>query len=427
MENRNSRNPSTRTPFEPISTRSPFSSSIFLSFRKLVSRKRKPKIRRHPSFDFRISLLGLFLLGGCGAPGDPTPPSPPVPVAISDLSTRQSGDGVQLTFTMPAKTISGDRLTEPPSIEILRGALKPDGSPDAKSFRIVYAIPGSLVSNYRTADQTQFTDPVAPAETRDHPGGTLAYRVRTRASQKRASLDSNTVTVRVFPVPQRIASLQAKLTETSIDLTWTPPTQTSGGAPLSTAPSYNIYRGQLDPRAHDPATKDLSHDKWISPLALLARSDATSYLDTQFDFGKTYVYIVRSAIAAAEGSTLESDDSDPLLLAAVDTFPPSVPQGVVAAVTSASPGSAPEVDLSWSINSETDLAGYRVYRSEQQNDKGELLTPELLLSPAYRDISVRPEHQYWYRVTSVDRAGNESAPSPARGRRCRATFFLTPG
>jgi fibronectin type 3 domain-containing protein len=63
------------------------------------------------------------------------------------------------------------------------------------------------------------------------------------------------------------------------------------------------------------------------------------------------------------------------------------------------------------MNSETDLAGYRVYRSEQQDDKGQLLIPDLLLSPAYRDTSVRPEHTYWYRVTAVDRAGNESAPS----------------
>ena len=382
MENRNSRNPSTRTSFESISTRS-------LCF----------------------TAICLFLLAGCGAPGEPTPPSPPVPVAITDLSARQAGDGVQLTFTMPAKTIAGDRLTEPPSIEVFRGALKPDGSPDAKSFRIVYTIPGSLVDNYRAADQTQFTDPVAPSETRAHPGATLVYRVCTRASKKRASPDSNTVTVRVFPVPQRIASLQAKLTQTSIELTWMPPAQTSGGDPLGAAPSYHIYRGELDPRAHDPAAKDLSHEKWISPLALLARSDTASYLDAQFDFGKTYVYIVRSAVAA-EGNALESDDSDPLVLAAVDTFPPSVPQGLLAAVTSASPSGAPEVDLSWSINSETDLGGYRVYRSEQQEDKGQLLTPELLLSPAYRDTSVRPEHQYWYRVTSVDRAGNESAPSP---------------
>jgi endoglucanase len=77
------------------------------------------------------------------------------------------------------------------------------------------------------------------------------------------------------------------------------------------------------------------------------------------------------------------------------------------------PGAAPDkfvVDLSWSINLETDLAGYRVYRSEQEGTRGQLVTPDLLPTPALRDTSVEPGHRYWYTVTAVDRAGNESEP-----------------
>jgi fibronectin type 3 domain-containing protein len=69
------------------------------------------------------------------------------------------------------------------------------------------------------------------------------------------------------------------------------------------------------------------------------------------------------------------------------------------------------VDLSWAINVETDLAGYRVYRSESEGTSGELLTRDLLLTPAYRDTSVEGGHSYWYTVRAVDRAGNESGPS----------------
>ena len=69
------------------------------------------------------------------------------------------------------------------------------------------------------------------------------------------------------------------------------------------------------------------------------------------------------------------------------------------------------VDLSWSINTETDLAGYRVYRSAQEGVRGQLITPELLPVPAIRDSSVAFGHRYWYTVTAVDRAGNESVPS----------------
>ncbi len=361
-------------------------------------------------FAFRMPLFVCFLFLGCGAPGDPKPPAPPVPVAISDLSARQAGDGVQLSFTLPSNAISGDKLAAPPAVEILRGSLKPDGSPDSKSFRVVYTIPGALVDKYRADGQVRFTDPLAPEETKAHPGAALAYVVRTRASQKRASANSNVVSLRVFPVPERIASLQTKVTESAVELAWPAPARTSAGDPLSPPFSYRIYRGEIDPHSIEKVTKDFALLKWISSPALLASSDANSYRDTQFEFGKTYVYLVRTVVHEG-GVEFESDNSGPAALTVLDTFPPAAPQGLLAAVL---PGSAPGtvlVDLSWSINLETDLAGYHVYRSEREGSRGPLLTPDLLPTPAVRDNSVVPGHRYWYTVTAVDRAGNESSPS----------------
>src|SRR5258707_4421545 len=97
-----------------------------------------------------LSAASLFVLAlaGCSAPGEPTAPSPPTPVAITDLAVRQSGDGAQLTFTLPNKTVHGDRLAETPAIETLRGNLKVDGSLDSKSFRVVETVPGALVGKY---------------------------------------------------------------------------------------------------------------------------------------------------------------------------------------------------------------------------------------------------------------------------------------
>ncbi len=358
---------------------------------------------------FLHSGVTLVLLG-CGAPGEPTPPSPPVPVAVTDLSAQQAGDAVQLTFTLPGKTITGDKLAEPPAVEILRGILKPDGAPDNNSFRVVYTIPGSLIDNYTAEGHVRFADSVPPEETRAHPGSTLAYRVRTRASRKRASADSNMVTVRVYPVPERIASVQSRTTESAIELSWSAPVRTSGGDPLHAFSGYHIYRSELDPTSADAASKDLTQAKWISLLTLLASSPTTSYRDTFFDFGKTYLYVIRSVVLAG-GNELESGDSAPVIVTPRDIFPPAAPQGLVAAVL---PGTAPgslEVDLSWSINLETDLAGYRVYRSEEPGTRGQPLTPDLLPTPSYRDTSVLPGHRYWYSVTAVDRAGNESEPS----------------
>jgi hypothetical protein len=316
-----------------------------------------------------------------------------------------------LTFTLPTKTVHGERLTETPAVEILRGNLKVDGSPDAKSFRVVETVPGSLVSKYVTDDDhVRIVDPVSPEETRLHPGATLAYRVRTRVSKKRASTESNAVSVAMFPVPQRVSGLQAKVTESAIELKWSAPAQSSGGEALSDVLEQHVYRGEIDPRLYDPTTKDLAGIKWISPLTRIAQSEEESFLDSQFEFGKTYIYVVRSAIKV-QGNTLESDPSEPLMVAPVDTFAPATPQNVVTAVSSAATDASPEVDVSWSINPEADLAGYRVYRSEQENENGEPVASDLLLSPAYRDTSVRSDHRYWYRVSAVDRTGNESVPS----------------
>jgi hypothetical protein len=364
-------------------------------------------LARVTRFAFLASALTFFFAAGCGAPGEPTPPSPPVPVAVTDLAAHQAGDGVQLIFTLPAKSVAGDRLASAPAVEIVRGAPKPDGSPDAKSFRVVYTIPGALVENYVAEGHVNFSDPVAPAETRAHPGGPLIYVVRTRASKKRASADSNAVSVRMYPVPESIARVDIRVTEPAIELNWTPPAHTSGGDPLGGFAGYRIYRGELDPSSAEASASDLSKAKWKSPLTLLASSDENNYRDTLFDFGKTYAYIVRSAVLV-NNNALESSDSAPAIVTPRDTFPPAPPQNLVAAVL---PGTTPGsvlVDLSWSINLETDLAGYRVYRSEQQGTRGALITPELLLAPAYRDTSVEPGRRYWYSVTAVDRAGNES-------------------
>ncbi|HTQ97047.1 MAG TPA: hypothetical protein VMH89_09580, partial [Candidatus Acidoferrum sp.] len=114
------------------------------------------------SFAICCLLFSILLLSSCGAPGEPTPPSPPVPTAVTDLSVRQSGDGALLSLTLPTRTVTNERLTEPPSVEIFRGSLKSDGKPDNKSFQLVYTLPGALLDTYTTEKHIQFKDPIDP-------------------------------------------------------------------------------------------------------------------------------------------------------------------------------------------------------------------------------------------------------------------------
>ena len=373
---------------------------------------RLQKLHPQPATIFYFLFSIFMLAAGCGAPGEPQPPSPPVPQAIADLTAKQAGDGVLLTFTMPGKTTLGEHLQQVPTFEVLRGTLRADGAPDPKSFRVVDTVPGALVARYSQRGQIQFIDPVSPADPQLRSGQPFVYRVRTLISARRPSPDSKDVILRLYPVAERISSLDAKVTEQGIDLKWPPPARTSAGQPLREIMEYHVYRGELDPLTTGIAAGDPLQAKWKSPLLQLGATNATDYRDSGFDYGKTYAYLVRSVISSSAG-TLESSDSPLAIVTPKDTFPPAAPEGLVAVIQpGATPGSV-AVELSWAINVESDLAGYRVYRSQQEGARGILLTPDLLPSPAHRDNSVESGERYWYTVTAVDRSGNESAPSLA--------------
>jgi fibronectin type 3 domain-containing protein len=119
---------------------------------------------------------------------------------------------------------------------------------------------------------------------------------------------------------------------------------------------------------------------------------------------------VRS-VAQSNSGVIESADSNPVVVSAKDVFPPAVPQGLEVVINPATPAAAPSIELVWAIGTEPDLAGYAVYRSEQPDDVGTRVSTELLPVPAFRDTTVLPGRQYFYRVRAIDRAGNESALS----------------
>jgi len=92
-----------------------------------------------------------------------------------------------------------------------------------------------------------------------------------------------------------------------------------------------------------------------------------------------------------------------------DTIPPNPPAGVVA-----SPGDG-RVSLSWTANSEPDLAGYNVFRSTSL-PVGLSGTPlngsTPLTAPSYADTAVTNGTEYHYVVQAVDTAGNTGNATP---------------
>ncbi len=191
-------------------------------------------------------------------------------------------------------------------------------------------------------------------------------------------------------------------------LTWTPPQKDPTGAAPAIA-GYRVYRAEAAP----DATPDKPGLK--SPLAKVGETASTPFTDPQVVFGTTYAYSVRSVVEHP-GKTLESADSNVLIVTPKDVFPPAAPLGLVVALVPAQAGATAHLELSWAISPETDVAGYNVYRTEQVGVPGARLNNELLLAPAFRDMNMQPGRRYSYTVTAVDRSGNESpASAPVSG------------
>ena len=350
-----------------------------------------------------FSLWVSALLAGCASPGDPTPRHPVVPTPVTDLAVRQQGNEAVLTFSLPDRSMDREPLDEEPSIEIFRAYIAPGASVDKKTqWRLAYEIPSARVDSYLKEKRIDFRDALAPADLSYMEGSAIAYKVRTRAVKTRASDDSNILTVRVFPPPAPSSDVRATVTESAVELNWAEAAPPSGAA----LAGYHVYRAQVAP-GQESVPQDMSQAKLKTPPELAGTSTTLQFRDTAFEFGRTYLYTVRT-VAAFGTNMVESADSAPTIVTARDIFPPAAPGGLESAVIPATSQGTAYVELSWAISPEADLEGYRVYRSEEEDKSGDRLNGELLLSPAFRDISVVGGKRYYYRVSAVDRAGNES-------------------
>jgi hypothetical protein len=89
----------------------------------------------------------------------------------------------------------------------------------------------------------------------------------------------------------------------------------------------------------------------------------------------------------------------------VDITPPAQPTGLTASVTSQA------VTLTWNANTETDLAGYNVYRSGSATGPFTKLNSTLLTTPRYQDTTAPAVTTSFYQVQAVDQLGNASTPA----------------
>lgn len=339
-----------------------------------------------------LALLCLAVLSACGSPGVPLPPSLELARAVTDLRAARKGSSVVLTWTAPTRTTDGHNIRHAGPTEICRAAetMTQCGTPIAKLAPLKN--PSQKQPSFQTyADTLSSFSSIANAK--------LVYAVEIRNSYGKTAGLSNEVEVPAVPTLPAPENLQAQLASDGVHLTW------SAAAKVPEIPGVRfvnrIYRREINSKAQAVAGE------------VPVQADvAPAFLDSTIEWEKTYLYHVAvvTLIAHGQGSEeqVEGDDSPETTVVAHDVFPPATPTGLQAVFSG--PGQKPFIDLVWAPDTNADLAGYNVYRSESGAEPKKL-NADPVKSPAFRDESVLPGHEYTYSVSAVDVRGNESRHS----------------
>jgi hypothetical protein len=367
------------------------------------------------------SIAGLLLasLLGCGTPGVPLPPSLDLPQPVQDFRASRKGDIVTLFWTVPRQTtdhtnIRLRRLGKTRVCRSLTVAMTEctDQVKEVDTPALVAAAEAAAEAKAKTSGSNKpppttaktapvtasATDVLPPALLK--PTGFIHYAVETLNTRGRSAGLSNQVQVPLTPTLPPPADLAAQVTADGVVLTFTSILQEPPAPELRYV--CRVYREEQGSAA---------------PVLLGELQPGTSprnqFLDHSLEWQKTYRYWVTVVTQVqrsghTEGQ-VEGDNSAPVTVFANDLFPPAVPVGLQAVFSSV--GQQPFVDLSWAPNTDSDLAGYNVYRRENKG-AWTRINPALLSTPAYRDGNVAAGRTYFYAVSAVDVRGNESARSP---------------
>jgi subtilase family serine protease len=135
----------------------------------------------------------------------------------------------------------------------------------------------------------------------------------------------------------------------------------------------------------------------INRIISFGKETRRNYNETIYKNGDYYY-----AVTAIDTGWNESDLSDIVTVSISDTTPPATPQNLIAVAGDSI------IQLSWTENTEPDLAGYNLYRN---GDIAPLNGDTLITANSYEDLDVNNFTTYTYQITAVDVNGNESPMS----------------
>jgi hypothetical protein len=234
------------------------------------------------------------------------------------------------------------------------------------------------------------------------PGATHRYSVVAVDTFGRESAPSRPVEIarRDVVPPPRPPDFDVDEAEGQVNLSWRAPEEED-------LAGFHVYRAADEPGAPVRLTASLL------PKTRLTFSDRPPA-------GEEYDYAVTAVDTAGNESPLTWEEQGrprrllaPFRIRVPDRLAPAVPRGLKAELS----GSAAR--LSWTAGAEPDLSGYAVYRSGDK--EGDYARFALVSAPEFsQTLSALFQDDFFYRVSALDRSGNESAP-------CEPVLIRVPG
>ena len=338
--------------------------------------------------------VSLMLLG-CATIGPPQPPSLSLPKPPLDFRASRKGDRVNLTWTIPTTTTDRETIRKLGPTLICRGS---ELNACAMRTEIMTPVtPGGGSSAHKP--QGSYTDTLPRQQESDDPSAFITYAVQVMNPERRAAGLSNQVRVPLIRTPPPPRDFRVTVGKEGMELTWTADVLSPVSANVRYL--YRVYRHV-----------EGSDQQVLAAEAPAATEPIFTFIDSNIEWQKSYYYHAEAitAIQQPNKSRLEVEgvDTSEVKVFADDVFPPTVPEGVQAVFSG--PGQKLFVDLVWAPVTDSDLAGYNVYRREEGTSAVKL-NGEPVKAPAYRDENVSSGKTYFYSVSAVDVRGNESAQS----------------
>jgi len=328
----------------------------------------------------------------------PQPPSLYLPQPPTDLTATRIGNEVHLHWTMPKRATDRVLLKGDQDVHVCRSVANGpcETAGDAK---------------YAPDAEADFTDHLPGALT----SGTsqlVTYTVELRNHRGKTAGPSNPAWSASGAAPAQAAAFAAEIHTEGVLLRWQP---TKDASTLIRIERTFVAKQEPSPKQSSALLRKGAATPPQQTLEVTYKSghDPARAYDKDAAFDETYHYTAQRIETLSLGEhkiEIASDPSPVVTLNTRDIFPPAVPTGLVAV------GSPDEhaIDLSWSPNTENDLAGYIVYRREAGSTAAPIrISPtQPIVGPAFRDAAAEPGKGYAYSVSAIDHDKNESPRSP---------------